>query len=121
VTLLLRKAYGGAYLAMCGRDLGCDRVLAWPTAEVAVMGPEGAVNIVYRDAIKAADDPQAAREQFIAEYRTQFANPYAGAARNLIDDIIDPKDTRRAIGLAFAALRNKRELRPQKKHGLIAM
>ncbi len=121
VTLLLRKAYGGAYLAMCGRDLGCDRVLAWPTAEVAVMGPEGAVNIVYRDAIKAADDPQAARQQFIAEYRAQFANPYAGAARNLIDDIIDPKDTRRAIGLAFAALRNKRELRPQKKHGLIAM
>jgi methylmalonyl-CoA carboxyltransferase large subunit len=121
VTLILRKAYGGAYLAMCSRDMGADRVLAWPTAEVAVMGPEGAVNIVYRDAIKAADDPQAAREQFIAEYRGQFANPYAGAARNLIDDVIDPKDTRRAVGLAFASLRTKRQTRPQKKHGLIAM
>lgn len=121
ISVLLRKAYGGAYLAMCGKDLGCDRVAAWPTAEVAVMGPEGAVNIVYREDIKKAEDPKAARETFINEYRDQFANPYVGAARNLIDDIIEPKDTRRYLSLALESLRTKRELRPQKKHGLIPL
>jgi methylmalonyl-CoA carboxyltransferase large subunit len=121
ITVLLRKAYGGAYLAMCGKDLGSDRVAAWPTAEVAVMGPEGAVNIVYRDQIKGAENPQALREKFINEYREQFANPYIGGARNLIDDIIEPKDTRRYLSLALESLRTKRDMRPQKKHGLIPM
>lgn len=121
ITMILRKAYGGAYLAMCGKDLGSDRVAAWPTAEVAVMGPEGAVNIVYRDDIKKADDPKAARERFINEYREQFANPYVGGSRNLIDDIIEPKDTRRYLSLALESLRTKRDIRPQKKHGLIPM
>lgn len=121
VTILLRKAYGGAYLAMCGKELGSDRVAAWPTAEVAVMGPEGAVNIVYREDIKKAADPKTARDEFIEKYREQFANPYVGAARNLIDDIIEPKDTRRYLSLALASLRTKQELRPQKKHGLMPM
>jgi methylmalonyl-CoA carboxyltransferase large subunit len=121
ISIILRKAYGGAYLAMCGKDLGCDRVAAWPTSEVAVMGAEGAVNIVYRSDIKKAEDPVAAREQFVSEYEEQFANPYVGAGRNLIDDVIEPKDTRRYLSLALESLRNKRDLRPQKKHGLIPL
>lgn len=121
ITVILRKAYGGAYLAMCGKDLGADRVASWPTGEVAVMGPEGAVNIVYREDIKKAGDPKAAREGFIEEYREQFANPYVGASRNLIDDIIEPQETRRYLSLSLESLRTKRDLRPQKKHGLIPM
>lgn len=121
ITVILRKAYGGAYLAMCGKDLGADRVVAWPTAEVAVMGAAGAVNIVYGGEIKKADDPDTARKKFIAEYEAEFANPYVGAARNLIDDVIEPKDTRRYLSLALESLRTKRELRPQKKHGLIPL
>lgn len=121
ISIILRKAYGGAYLAMCGKDLGCDRVAAWPTGEVAVMGAEGAVGIIYRSDIKKAEDPEAARKQFIAEYQEQFANPYVGASRNLIDDIIEPKDTRRYLSLALESLRTKRDLRPPKKHGLIPL
>ncbi|NJN68007.1 MAG: acyl-CoA carboxylase subunit beta, partial [Chloroflexaceae bacterium] len=121
ISIILRKAYGGAYLAMCSKDLGCDRVASWPTGEIAVMGAEGAVNIVYRNDIKNAEDPKAARTQFIQEYEEQFANPYIGAARNLIDDIIEPKDTRQYLSLALESLRNKRDTRPQKKHGLIPL
>lgn len=121
ITVILRKAYGGAYIAMCSRDLGADRVAAWPTGEIAVMGPEGAVNIVFRNEIKAAEDPGAARDEFIKKYQDEFANPYVGASRNLIDDVIEPKDTRRYLSLALESLRTKRELRPQKKHGLIPM
>lgn len=121
ISIILRKAYGGAYLAMCGKDLGCDRVAAWPTGEVAVMGAEGAVNIVYRNEIKKAEDPKAARIEFVREYEEQFTNPYVGAGRNLIDDIIEPKETRRYLSLALEALRTKRDLRPQKKHGLIPL
>jgi methylmalonyl-CoA carboxyltransferase large subunit len=119
VTIILRKAYGGAYIAMCGKELGADRVAAWPTAEVAVMGAEGAVGIVYRDEIKKAEDTKAARAQFIEEYQEQFANPYVGASRNLIDDVIEPQDTRLYISLALESLHTKSELRPQKKHGNI--
>ncbi len=119
VTIILRKAYGGAYIAMCGKELGADRVAAWPTAEVAVMGAEGAVGIVYRDEIKKAEDSKAARAQFIEEYQEQFANPYVGASRNLIDDVIEPQDTRLYISLALESLHTKSELRPQKKHGNI--
>lgn len=121
ISVILRKAYGGAYLAMCGKDLGCDRVAAWPTAEVAVMGAEGAVNIIYRREINAAEDKKAATDKFIENYKEQFANPYVGASRNMIDDIIEPKDTRRYLSLALESLRLKRELRPQKKHGLIPL
>lgn len=121
ITVILRKAYGGAYVAMCSRELGSDRVAAWPTGEIAVMGAEGAVNIVYRNEIKNADDPDAARQKFIQQYEEEFASPYVGAAHNLIDDVIEPKDTRRYLSLALESLRTKRDFRPQKKHGLIPM
>ncbi len=121
ISIILRKAYGGGYLAMCAKDLGCDRVAAWPTGEIAVMGAEGAVGIVYRDEIQKAPNPKETRDKFIAEYQAKFANPYVGAQRNLIDDIIEPKDTRRYLSLALEALRTKRETRPQKKHGLIPL
>lgn len=121
ITVLLRKAYGGAYLAMCGKDLGSDRVAAWPTAEVAVMGAEPAVNVIYRKELSQAADKAAARQEFIQKYREQFATPFFAAGRNLIDDIIEPAETRAWICLALESLRNKRELRPQKKHGLIPL
>ena len=121
VTVILRKAYGGAYLAMCSKDLHCDRVAAWPTAEVAVMGAEGAVGIVYRDEIKKAGDTKQARTEFIEKYEKEFSNPFCGAARTLIDDVIEPQDTRKYLSLALESLRNKRETCPQKKHGLIPL
>jgi len=121
VTVILRKAYGGAYLAMCGKDLGADRVAAWPTAEIAVMGAEAAVNVVYRKELAAAEDPDAARAQFVEAYREKFATPYFAAARNLVDDIIEPRDTRRYLSLALAGLQQKRDVRPHKKHGLIPL
>jgi methylmalonyl-CoA carboxyltransferase large subunit len=121
ITIITRKAYGGAYIAMCSKELGADRVASWPTGEAAVMGAEGAVNIVYRKEIKEAEDPQKSRKEFIDLYNDQFANPYVGGARNLIDDIIEPKDTRRYISLALEALRHKRDIRPPKKHGLLPM
>lgn len=121
ITVVLRKAYGGAYIAMCCKDLGADRIAAWPTAEIAVMGAEGAVSIVYRNEIKQAEDQAAARQQYIDRYNEEFANPYQAAALNLIDDVIEPQDTRRYLSLALESLRTKRDLRPQKKHGLIPL
>ncbi len=121
ITVVLRKAYGGAYIAMCSKELGCDRIAAWPTAEIAVMGAEGAVSIVYRREINAAEDPDAARQEFVDSYKQEFANPYRAASLNLIDDVIEPQDTRRYLSLALESLRTKRELRPQKKHGLIPL
>ncbi|HEY6794901.1 MAG TPA: carboxyl transferase domain-containing protein [Kineosporiaceae bacterium] len=121
ITVILRKAYGGAYIAMCSRGLGADRVLAWPSAEVAVMGAEGAAEIVFRRDIKAADDPAAKRAELIDLYRETFANPYVAASRRLVDDIIEPADTRHAIAAALEDLHAKRELRPPKKHGLIPL
>jgi len=121
ITVVLRKAYGGAYLAMCGRDLGADRVYAWPTAEIAVMGAEGAAEIVFRREIAAADDPAAKRAELIETYRQAFATPYVAASRRLVDDIIVPADTRRVLAGALEALHTKRDLRPPKKHGLIPL
>jgi methylmalonyl-CoA carboxyltransferase 12S subunit len=121
LTVILRKAYGGAYLAMCGKDLGADRVVAWPTAEVAVMGAEGAAEIVFRREIDAAADKSARRKELVAEYRETFANPYVSAGRRLVDDIIEPSETRTYLGLALESLHAKRELRPPKKHGLIPL
>jgi methylmalonyl-CoA carboxyltransferase large subunit len=121
ITVILRKAYGGAYIAMCSRGLGADRVLAWPTAEVAVMGAEGAAEIVFRREIKAAEDPAAKRAELIDLYRDTFANPYVAASRRLVDEIIEPADSRRAIAAALEELHAKRELRPPKKHGLIPL
>jgi methylmalonyl-CoA decarboxylase alpha subunit len=119
ITLIVRKAYGGAYLAMCSRDLGADVVYAWPGAEIAVMGPDGAANIIFRKDIADADDPEAARAEKIAEYRSKFANPYAAARRGYVDDVIDPAETRRKLMDALDMLSTKRETRPPKKHGNI--
>lgn len=121
VTVVLRKAFGGGYIAMCSRDLGADRVFAWPTAEVAVMGAEGAAEIVFRRDIDAAEDKEAKRAELIEDYRSTFANPYIAASRRLVDDVIEPAMTRKAVAQALEALTTKRELRPAKKHGLIPL
>jgi len=121
ITIIVRKAYGGAYLAMCGRDLGADKVAAWPTGEIAVMGAAGAVNILYREQIKNAADSAAERKERMAEYEDKFATPYEAAGAGLIDDVIEPAETRAYIATALEFLANKRELRPQKKHGLIPL
>ncbi|MDR3405442.1 MAG: carboxyl transferase domain-containing protein [Chthoniobacter sp.] len=121
ITVILRKAYGGAYIAMCSRGLGADRVVAWPTAEIAVMGAEGAAEIVFRREIDAAEDKVAKRQELVESYRDTFANPQVAAGRRLVDDIIEPADTRKYIARALEALHSKRELRPQKKHGLIPL
>jgi methylmalonyl-CoA carboxyltransferase large subunit len=121
LTLVLRKAYGGAYLAMCSRDMGADRVVAWPTAEIAVMGAEGAAEIVFRREIEAAKDKVAKRKELIEQYRGTFSNPYVAAGRRLVDDIIEPSQTRKYLAQALEALHAKRELRPPKKHGLIPL
>lgn len=117
LTVVLRKAYGGAYLAMCSQSLGADQTFAWPTAEIAVMGAEGAANIVFKKEIEEAEDPKAARQEKIAEYREKFNTPYVAAARGLVDSVIDPRETRRHLGYALRALAGKRESRPAKKHG----
>jgi methylmalonyl-CoA carboxyltransferase large subunit len=121
ITVVLRKAYGGAYLAMCGKDMGADRVVAWPTAEIAVMGAEGAAEIVFRREIDSADNKVARRKELIDMYRQTFANPYVSAGRRLVDDIIEPAQTRIYLAQALEALHTKRELRPPKKHGLIPL
>jgi methylmalonyl-CoA carboxyltransferase large subunit len=121
ITVILRKSYGGAYLAMCGKDLGADRVYAWPTAEVAVMGAEGAADIVFRKEIMEAESKAAKRKELIEKYREAFSNPYVAAGRRLVDAVIEPALTRRHIAQALEYLHTKRELRPQKKHGLIPL
>jgi len=121
ITVVLRKAYGGAYIAMCSRGLGADRVAAWPTAEIAVMGAEGAAEIVFRREIDGAEDKAAKRQEMVDQYRDTFSNPYVAAGRRLVDDVISPAETRRYIARALDALQTKRELRPQKKHGLIPL
>ncbi len=121
VTVVLRKAYGGAYLAMSAKSLGADRVAAWPSAEIAVMGAEGAVSVLYKDDIKNADDQNAKRKELIDKYRIEFASPYPAAAEGMVDSIIEPKQTRHFLSISLESLRNKRELRPAKKHGLIPL
>ena len=121
ITVVIRKAYGGAYIGMCCKDLGADRVVAWPTAEIAVMGAEGAAEIVFRREVDAAEDKVQRRGELIELYRHTFANPYVSAARRLVDDVIEPSETRRYLALALEALHTKRELRPAKKHGLIPL
>ncbi len=118
ITVVLRKAYGGAYLAMCSKDMGADTVYAWPTAEIAVMGAEGAAAVVFRKEIQAADDPDARRAELVQEYKDTYSTPFVAASRGLVDDVIDPADTRRYIAMQLEILVNKRELRPAKKHGL---
>lgn len=117
LTLITRKAYGGAYIAMCSHHLGADMVFALPNAEIAVMGPDGAANIIFKDAIKDAADPQSMRQEKIDEYRNKFANPYVAAARGFVDDVIDPAVIRPTLINALEMCITKREARPAKKHG----
>ena len=121
VNVIVRKAYGGAYIAMNSKHLGADVVFAWPSAEIAVMGPDGAANIIFRKEIAAAEDAIAAREQKIEEYRNKFSNPYIAAARGYVDDVIDPATTRGRLINALEMLAGKRENRPAKKHGNIPL
>jgi acetyl-CoA carboxylase carboxyltransferase component len=119
LTVITRKAYGGAYIAMCSRHLGADFLFAWPSAEIAVMGAEGAANIIHRREIKAAEDPKAKRTEKIEEYEKTFSNPYIAASRGYVDAVIEPRDTRARLIRSLESIQNKRETRPPKKHGLI--
>jgi acetyl-CoA carboxylase carboxyltransferase component len=121
ITLILRKAYGGSYLAMCSQELGADFVYAWPGAEIAVMGGAGAINVLYRKELAEADDPKAKAAELIERYRAEFASPYLSAARGYISDVIEPSETRYVIALALRKTLSKREQRPAKKHGNIPL
>jgi propionyl-CoA carboxylase beta chain len=121
VTVITRKAYGGAYCVMASKHIRTDVNFAWPTAEIAVMGPDGAVNILYRREIETAADPAALRAGKIAEFREKFANPYVASARGFIDEVIRPEITRRKLIAALASLENKRDRNPPKKHGNIPL
>jgi len=121
ITLIMRKAYGGAYLAMCSADMGADLVFAWPTAEIAVMGGEGAVKVLFRKEIAQAEDPRTRTAELVQEYQTEFASPYQAAANAMITDVIEPAESRSTIALALRATLNKRDTRPPKKHGNIPL
>ncbi len=121
LTVITRKAYGGAYDVMSSKHIRADFNFAWPTAEVAVMGPEGAVNIVFRRELAEADDPEARREELIADYKERFANPYAAAERGYVDDVIQPRRTRPVLASALETALSKREQRPRRKHGNIPL
>lgn len=123
VTVVLRKAYGGAYIAMCCRELGADAVFAWPNAEIAVMGPEGAANIVYKQAIQSAENPEEMRREKVEEYRENFANPYCAASSGHIDDVIAPEETREriVISLMMGECENGGKRQNDRKHGNIPL
>jgi acetyl-CoA carboxylase carboxyltransferase component len=121
ITLITRKAYGGAYDVMSSKHIRADVNLAWPSAEIAVMGPDGAVNIIFRKELAEADDPVKAKEQLVAEYRDKFANPYVAASYGFIDDVIEPSETRPRLINALEMLSNKRDQNPAKKHGNIPL
>ena len=117
INVIIRKAYGGAYIAMSSKHLDTDVVMAWPTAEIAVMGPEGATNIIFKNDIAQSDDPITTRADKIQEYRNKFATPFVAAERGYVDDVIEPDSTRPRIIAALEMLSSKRESRPAKKHG----
>ena len=121
LTVILRKAYGGAYVALNSKSIGADLVFAWPNAEIAVMGPQGAANIIFAKEIQNSDNPEQTRAQKIAEYREKFANPYVAASQGMVDDVIDPRETRIKLLQSLEMLRNKKESRPFKKHGNIPL
>lgn len=121
ITLITRKAYGGSYIAMCSKELGADMVIAWPSAEIAVMGPDGAANIIFRKDIDEAADPVQMKEEKLAAYRDEFATPYKAAERGYVDDIIEPAHTRIRLIDALDMLSSKREHKPAKKHGNIPL
>ncbi|MGM0852998.1 MAG: acyl-CoA carboxylase subunit beta [Bacillota bacterium] len=121
MTVILRKAYGGAYVALNSKSIGADLVFAWPNAEIAVMGPQGAANIIFAREIAGSENPEQLRAQKIEEYREKFANPYVAASRGMVDDVIDPRETRIKLIQGLEMMRNKREERPKKKHGNIPL
>jgi acetyl-CoA carboxylase carboxyltransferase component len=118
ITVILRKAYGGGYIAMNSRHLRADFVFAWPSAEIAVMGPEGAANIIFRKEIMSAENPEEMRKKMVEEYKTKFANPYVAAAKGYIDTVIEPEETRKLLIHAIEVSKNKRVGQPKKKHGI---
>jgi propionyl-CoA carboxylase beta chain len=121
ITVILRKAFGGAYVALNSKAIGADLVYAWPSAEIAVMGAEGAANIIFSREIAASPQPEETRKRRIEEYKQKFSNPYVAAAHGMVDDVIDPRETRRKLKTALEMLRNKRDTRPPKKHGNIPL
>ncbi|MFD8463465.1 carboxyl transferase domain-containing protein, partial [Streptomyces antimycoticus] len=121
ITVITRKAFGGAYDVMGSKHLGADLNLAWPTAQIAVMGAQGAVNILHRRTIAASDDPETTRAELIADYEDTLLNPYIAAERGYVDAVIMPSETRRHIVRGLRTLRNKRESLPPKKHGNIPL
>lgn len=121
MTVILRKAYGGAYVALNSKSIGADLVFSWPNAEIAVMGPQGAANVIFSREIAQSDNPEQMRATKIEEYREKFANPYVAAARGMVDDVIDPRETRIKLIQALDMMRNKKETRPAKKHGNIPL
>jgi propionyl-CoA carboxylase beta chain len=121
LTVITRKAYGGAYDVMASKHIRADVNLAWPTAEIAVMGPEGAVNIVFRKELEKAQDVELARKELVQKYRNTFANPYKAAELGYIDEVILPEDTRPQLCRALQMLRNKRQDVPRRKHGNIPL
>jgi acetyl-CoA carboxylase carboxyltransferase component len=121
LTVITRKAYGGAYCVMSSKHIRSDVNLAWPTAEIAVMGPDGAVSIIFRKELEAAQDPVQKKAELVAEYKEKFANPYVAAQRGYIDDVIEPKETRPRLINALEMLSNKRDANPAKKHGNIPL
>ena len=118
---MIRKAYGGAYIVMSSKHLRGDINLAWPSVEIAVMGPEGAVNIIFREQIAKSDDPEKTRAELTQEYIDDFANPYVASSHGFLDDVIDPAETRPRLIKALEMLQNKRDSLPPKKHGNIPL
>ncbi|SDI96756.1 acyl-CoA carboxylase subunit beta [Salimicrobium halophilum] len=121
LTVITRKAYGGAYVALNSKSIGADLVFAWPNAEIAVMGPEGAANIIYAKEIRQSENPEVTRQEKIDEYRDRFANPYVAAGLGMVDDVIDPRETRMKLKQSLHMLQNKEEQRPHRKHGNIPL
>ncbi|MET0738877.1 MAG: carboxyl transferase domain-containing protein, partial [Acidimicrobiales bacterium] len=121
IQIITRKAYGGAYVVMNSKSIGADLAFAWPSAELAVMGPEGAVNIVYRRELQEAADPAARRVELVDEYVERYANPYVAAERGYVDDVIDPSETRVKLVAGLEMLRSKREELPKRKHGNVPL
>jgi acetyl-CoA carboxylase carboxyltransferase component len=121
VQIITRKGYGGAYVVMNSKSIGADLAFAWPSAEIAVMGPQGAVGIIFRKEIESASDPDARRAELIEEYTERFANPYIAAERGYVDDVIDPRETRRVLVRSLEMLRTKKEKLPQRKHGNVPL
>ncbi|MCI3949950.1 MAG: pccB, partial [Acidimicrobiales bacterium] len=121
IQVITRKAYGGAYVVMNSKSIGADLAYAWPSAELAVMGPSGAVEIVYRRELQSADDPAARRAELVEEYTERYANPYIAAERGYVDDVIDPSETRVKLIKGLELLRAKREELPRRKHGNVPL